>query len=224
MNLSILILFFFQMTCSNEATIGDRYLLSKNTVVISKPITNEIAGSAYRKRATQYQLANQFDTSKFAIIISESNKNDFDHEGSVHLEIHFDKNKNFREQKVELNMLLEKASEEYKFDSLKSIYSLWLPSLGDLDIIISKELENNNDIKLIQEDYWKLNAFLLTSSLSKEINDIFKKYNLTVKQFSIEHFSYFARPETLIRYSKIETNPNDFPTKIMEGAMWIYFD
>jgi len=224
MQISILLILFFQTACSNSPIGNDTTLLQKDTVVISKPITNEIAGSSYRKRATQYQIVNQSDTSKFSIILIESNKNEFDYDGSVHLDIHFDKNKSFQEQKEELNTLLNKASEEYKFDSLKSIFSLWLPSLGDLDIKTSKELENNKDIKLILKNYWKLNDFLLTSSLSKEINEIFKKYNLTVKQFTIEHFSYFATPETLKRYSKIETNPTAFPKNILEGAMWIYFD
>lgn len=207
----------------NKAADADRPLFLNDMVVISKTITNEIAGSAYRKRATQYRLANKSDTSQCTIIIIESNKNEFDHDGSVHLQIDFDKNKSYREQKAELAMLLETACKEYKFDSLKSIYSLWLPSLGDLNIKISKELETK-DVKLIRKNYWKLNDFLLTSSLSKEINDIFKKYKLRAKQFSIEHFGYYAGPETLKRYSKIETDPADFPAKIIQGAMWIYFD
>ena len=224
MKLSILLLLFFQTACGNPPAGLDTNLLPNDTLVISKPITNEIAGSAYRKRATQYQIAHQSDTSKFAIILIESNKNEFDHDGSVHLEFHFDKSKSFKEQKQELNILLVKASKEYKFDSLKSIYSLYLPSLGDLNIKVSKELEDNKDLKLIMKSYWKLNDFLLKSSLSKEINEIFKNYNLTVKQFTIEHFGYFAKPEIINKFSKIETDPNAFPTKIMEGGIWIYFD
>lgn len=224
MKLSILLILFFQAACGNSTASIDKTILPADTVVISKPITNEIAGSSYRKRATQYQVVYQSDTSNFSIIVIESNKNEFDHDGSVHFNFHFDKNKSFREQKEELYILLNKASQEYKFDSVKSIFSLWLPSLGDLNITFSKELENNKDVKLILKNYWKLNDFLLKSSLAKELNEIFKKFNLTVKQFTIEHFSYFAKPETLNRYSKIETNPTAFPSKIMEGAMWIYFD
>ena len=209
---------------SRNAYIAYTYPLLQDTLVISKPITDELAGSAYRKRATQYQIVTQFDTSKFAIIISESNKNDFDHEGSVYLYFRFDEKKSFREQKAELNMLIEKASEEYKFDSLKNIYFLDLVSLGDLNIDISRELENNKNQKLILKNYWKLNDFLLESSLSKEMNDIFKKYKLTVKQFTIEHFSYSPAFEILSRYGKIETKRIDFPAKIMIGTMWIYFD
>lgn len=221
---SILFVLFFNSVCGYASESTGTISFNKDTVVISKTITNEIAGSAYRKRATQYQVLSQSDTSRFAIILIESNKNEFDHDGSVHLKFHFDKNKSFREQKEELNILLDKASKDYKFDSLKSIFSLWLPSLGDLNITLSRELENNKDIKSIVKNYWKLNDFLLASSLSIELNEIFKKYNLSVKQYAIEHFGYFAKPGTLNRYSKIETNPAAFPKKIMEGSMWVYFD
>lgn len=221
---AILFLLFLS-TVFNRSTAGAvTPFLVNDTIVISKPITDEIAGSAYRKRATQYQFVHQADTSGFSIIFIESNKNDFDHEGTVYAELIFDRNKSIREQKEELAFLLNKASEEYEFDSLKSIFSLWLPNLGDLNIRASRELEMDKDKKLILKDFWKLNDFLLKSSLAKEMNEWFKKYNLTVKQFSIEHFNFSSKPETLRLDSKIETKPDYFPKSIMEGEMWVFFN
>lgn len=224
MKLTVLLIFILQIACGVPATNSDLKMTLNDTIVISKKITNEISGSAYRKKATQYQLINSFDTSKFSIIISESNSNEFDHAGSVYLELNFDKDKSFRQQKQELKVLLANASKEYKLDSLKSIYSIWTPTLGDLDLKVSKELESRKDIKKIQNNYWRLNDFLLNSSLSLEINDIFSQYKLTVKQYSIEHLSYYSKLEILKEYSKIETKPIDFPMEIIAGQMTIYFN
>jgi len=224
MKLTVLLIFILQIACGVPATNSDLKMTLNDTIVISKKITNEISGSAYRKKATQYQLINSFDTSKFSIIISESNSNEFDHAGSVYLELNFDKDKSFRQQKQELKVLLANASKEYKLDSLKSIYSIWTPTLGDLDLKVSKELESRKDIKKIQNNYWRLNDFLLNSSLSLEINDIFSQYKLTVKQYSIEHLSYYSKLEILKEYSKIETKPIDFQMEIIAGQMTIYFN
>ena len=222
MKSSLLLTSLIYLSCGLPSTKKDLEKTKNDTVVISKKITDEIAGSSYRKRATKFQLVNLMDTSKFSIIISESNNNEFDHEGSIYLEIYFDKNKNYKEQKQELKKILIEAARHYNLDSLKSIYSIWPPSLGDLNIKISKELENKNGLKAVPENYRKLCDFLLTSSLTQEMNDVFKDYKLIVKGYGIEHFGY-SDIETLKEYSKIESQPNTFPKKIITGDLTIYF-
>jgi len=223
MKFSILLTSLIYFSCGLPSTKKDLETTKNDTIVISKKITDEISGSAYRKRATKFQLVNQLDTSNFSIIISESNNNEYDNEGVVYLEIEFDKDKNYKQQKQELKKILIEASKHYKLDSLKSIYSIWLPSLGDLNVKVSKELENKNQLESIPENYNKPCDFLLKSSLTQEINDIFKDYKLTVKGYGIEHFGYYSTGNVIKEYSKIETKIYDFPRNVITGDLTIYF-
>ncbi len=217
----ILLIAFSSIVSWTKASILHSYFQVNDTLIITKSITNEIPGSAYRKRANLYQMVNKNDTSKFSIILLESNKNEFDNDGSVHLNIRFDKTKSFKEQKAELSLLLKYASKDYRLDSLKGIFALNMLSLGDLNIQTSKELVNQKNLAEILKSHKKLNSFLLKSSLSGEFNSIFERYHLAIKNYSIEHFGFGSDIGSLNKYSKIETNKTDLPTRIMRGAMWV---
>src|SRR5688572_9706355 len=76
------LILLFLLTTSYKASLGGPGPPSDDTMVISKSVIDKIFGSAYIKRATQYQIVNQQDTSKFLIIFTESIKTAFEQEGS----------------------------------------------------------------------------------------------------------------------------------------------
>ena len=118
----------------NPKLVQDNAILLQDTTVGSKIITDEIAGSAYRKSAKGYFLIIGKDTSKFTCIFSDSKDGKY-----VSLDfIGKDNQTSYRERMEHLRIILPFASKDYKMDSLKSIYFGRLVNNGDIAIELTK--------------------------------------------------------------------------------------
>jgi hypothetical protein len=225
---SIILLFTFIGVCISSHNYGrpnGNYACTKDsdTIVISKKITNQLAGGAYRKRATQYQIVIKEDTSSFGVAFTESNKNDFENEGCVNIRLGLSNKKSYKSQYFELAKIIEFASKEYNLDSLKSIYFLHLYNTGDLAIKISQLYYTRNYGKNFFEDYTIINQFFLESKITEDLNNLFTPYGLKVMCYNFEHpmlinYSY------IFKESIIETDKNEVPSKILDAILTIYFE
>jgi len=189
-----------------------------DTSIGRKEITDEIAGSAYRKRATAYFVIAGKDTSKYSCIFSES-KDD----GRVSLDLHIpysNSGLNYREREKEIKLLLPEAAKDFRFDSLYTVSFGRLLLSGDLAIEITREylVKYGADDKI--KDYAQVAAFLQGSELSRDVNELFKPYSLALDRVSIEKV-FFATREDLFKLSKIEKKQNEIPGKILDCILYV---
>ncbi|MBG9377905.1 hypothetical protein I5907_16815 [Panacibacter sp. DH6] len=200
----------------NPKPIQDNSIFLPDTTVGSKIITDEIAGSAYRKSAKGYFLIIGKDTSKFTCIFSDSKDGKY-----VSLDfIGKDNQTSYRERMEHLRIILPFASKDYKMDSLKSIYFGRLVNNGDIAIYLTK----NYRMKFGKSDkisnYSTISRFIEKSKLCSDINLIFKPYSISVKKVMVEKV-FFTSKKELNRTSKIETKPSEINDKILDCLTWI---
>jgi len=185
-----------------------------DTIIRSKLITDEIAGSAYRKRAKSYFLIVKSDTSDFRCIFAEAKEG-----GKVSLFLNLPYLKRtitYRQIKQELAMILPTASKDFNFDSLSSVSYGRLILSGDLAVIMSQEyLEKFGKNTMDQPDRKKIYNFMQRSELVQDLNFIFKPYSISVDQVYCEK-AFFTTKSELYWASKVETDSTLVPDKILD--------
>jgi hypothetical protein len=197
-------------TMENKATV--------DTIVGSKTITDEIAGSAYRKRATGYFVIIGKDTSDYTCILTESKDG-----GKVSIDLNIPYSKAeipYRKRLEELKTILPKAATDYNFDSLASISLGRLILSGDLAIDITKQYRQTFGTSNKLKDYKTVEQFLLKSKLSTDLDNLFKEYSISVDNVSIEKLFLTSRKE-LYWASKIETDTTNIPDRILDCMTYV---
>lgn len=179
----------------------------------SKIITDEIAGSAFRKRAIGYFVVSDKDTSDFTCIFYES-KDD----GKVRLDLNIPYLKAtmaYRQRMDELETILPKAAMDFDFDSLTSISFGRLILSGDLAIEVTKQYGQKFGTSDKVADYKTIELFLRESKLGSDLNGIFKPYSISVDNISLEKL-FFTTKKEIFWASKIESDSANVPDKILD--------
>jgi hypothetical protein len=193
-----------------------------NTIIGKKNVINEIAGSAYLKRATGYFIIAGKDTSDYRVIFTE-NKDD----GKVAIDAHYDKynkkGKLFAIRMEELTRILPEAQKDYNFDSLATISMGRLVSTGDLAIDITKSYIKKYGENYKISSYKDITDFLLSSELVASFNKLFKPYSITVTQIDAEKV-FFTTKRELYYSSLIEADSTGIPERILDCITWIYLE
>lgn len=187
-----------------------------------KMITNEMAGSAYRKRAIQYFAMAGRDTSGFRPIFTESSEN-----GSIGINLNLpytNKTETYAQRLNELKLILPKANEDFNLDSLYGMSVGRLILTGDLAIDITKEYKNKLGENEVIEyfDYKKVSAFLLESKLVVDLNSLFAPYSKSVENVIIEK-AFFAQKDELLKLSHVVRDTMEVPDKVLDCITWIKF-
>lgn len=190
--------------------------LTSDTLVGSKTITNEIAGSVYRKRATGYFLIANSDTSDFVCIFAESK-----HGGQVSMDIRFEKRSmTYRERMAELEKILPEAKKDFEFDSLRSLYLGRLVFNGDIAIDVTKQYQHRFGKTDNVVDLKTASQFLKESKLGTDLNELFNQYSISVDRVSPEKL-FFTTKRELYWASKVETDTTEIPDKILDCMTWV---
>jgi hypothetical protein len=200
---------FAQTTTKNELTI--------DTIIGSKTITDEIAGSAYRKRATGYFVIIDKDTSDYTCIFLESTDG-----GKVSIDLNIPYSKasmTYRQRLEELKIILPIAAKDYNFDSLTSVSFGRLILSGDLAVEVTQQYQQKFGISNKLESYVTVGQFLKESKLGEDLNDLFKPYLISVDKVSIEKL-FLTSQKDLLWASKVETDTTKFPDKILDCIAW----
>lgn len=201
---------FAQTTTENKVTI--------DTIVGSKTITNEIAGSAYRKKTIGYFVIVGKDTSDYTCIFTESKDG-----GKVSIDLNIPYSKaamTYRQRFAELKLILPKATTDFNFDSLTSINFGRLVLSGDLAVEITKQYRHKFGTSQKLESYATVEQFLKESKLGSDIDNLFKQYSISVDNVSIEKL-FLTSEEDLYWASKIETDTLIVPDKILDCMTWV---
>lgn len=211
--------------CSNEGQVNhtirnEKANKNNDTIIGSKNITDEISGSAYRKRATGYFVIIGNDTSDFTCIFTQSK-----YDGNIGIDLnipYLNTSMTYRQRLLELKTILTKAAKDYNFDALTSISFGRLILCGDLAIDITYQYRQkfgaSDTIKV--EDYRVVEQFLVTSKLSSDLNNLFKPYSILVDKVSIEK-PFFTTKKELYWASKVETDSTNTPDKILDCMIWV---
>jgi len=143
----LVIVFAFAIfsSCSNQSgkkqKNEEKIIIPLSEAAIGKKIiTNEMAGSAYRKRAIQYFAMAGQDTSGFRPIFTESSEN-----GAIGINLNLpytNKTETYARRLNELKLILPKAGEDFNLDSLYGMSVGRLIQTGDLAIDITKEYKS----------------------------------------------------------------------------------
>jgi hypothetical protein len=191
-----------------------------DTIIGKKTITNEIAGSAYRKRATGYFVIVKNDTSDFMPIFAQSKD---DNSIGIHLNLPYTKHtRTFVQRLSELKLILPLASNEFNFDAIKTISVGRLILTGDLAVDITTQYKNKfgDAERITTADYQRISDFLLESKLTSDLNELFKPYSISVETINIEKV-FFTTKSELSNYSKLDKDTTEIPERILDCVTWI---
>ena len=134
----------------------------------------------YSKSFSYYWLAGK-DTIDFFINVAEYEK-----DSTFHINIHHKKPLLFSTTLHKVNQSLPTIKNDFNITKLSSIYFNSLIYYLDLSKELSGEYEKKFGKKRVS--YQKLNEFLLSSSLTTQLNSFLHPLNKKVKRYSIEKF------------------------------------
>lgn len=221
------ILIIVLTSCTNkkrkEAVTQNEKNVTSDTLIGKVKITNEISGSAYRNRATGYFVITEKDSSNYVPIFTESKEN-----GNISIIQNLSyskKNRTYAQRLNELKLILQRAEQDYDIDSLTGMSLGRLILSGDLAVMLTKEFKNTfGDKKQITTtEYQKISNFLLESTLTRDLNIVFKPYQKAVKKIRIEK-AFFTNKKELIRYSHTEIDSSQIPENIIDFMIWVEFE
>jgi len=195
-----------------------------DTVVGSKIITDEMSGSAFRKKATSYFMIYPDDTSGFMPVFSESK----DDKGAVSLDMNIpyaNDNITYSRRIRELKTIVKEAAKEYNLDSLKTVSLGRLILTGDLAVELTEAWleqygDNGDHMAITTKDYPKISGFLLNSKLAADFNEVFEPFSLSVKKVIIEK-AFFTTSGELLNYCSLERDTAGIPGRILDCITWI---
>ena len=224
--LNFLFLLTLIISCSiknrNQTGKDEQVLNRQDTLVLQKIVTNEIAGSAYSKKAIEYSLVVKNDTLDFKPVFVESNE---DGMVSIYLNLPYaNKTQTYSQRTEVLKLILGKASEEFNFDSLSRLSVGRLILTGDLAIEITEQYKSRYDINenITTSDYNKISVFLLESRLTTDLNKLFHPYSKSVEKINIEK-AFFTTKNDLLKNSKVEKDTSEIPDRILDCIVWVSF-
>lgn len=203
---------------SNSSLIAQIESSKSDTIVGKKTITDEIAGSAYRKRAIGYFVINGKDTSKFTCIFIESKDS-----GKICIDLnlpYFKEGVTYKQIKKELQKILCVAKNDFNFNLLYSIHIGRLIQIGDIAIEVSKQYTDKFGFQKKITDYRKVESFLKESQLGKDFDNLLNPYSFVVSDISSEKVFFTSKRELLFR-SKVDTDTTKIPEKILDCMTWI---
>jgi hypothetical protein len=207
------------ISCNKKQNIqvqqNNENIVKLDTLVGSKVITDELAGSVYRKRAKSYFLFCGRDTSDFTCYLEEA-KDD----GKVIIDLRFERTMSYRQQMSQLRELLTEAVKDFSFDSLGTIFIGRLVNTGDLAVAISRQVIDERAAIREFHDYDLVKAILLRSKITSDFNRLLRPYNRSVAGFSVEKV-FFTDKKELFLNSKIESDSLEIPDKILDCITWM---
>ncbi|MFC5284736.1 hypothetical protein [Pedobacter alpinus] len=211
MNLGILIL--LSIACSQNKQEDSLKTAPTDTIIGSKNIKDEIAGSAYRNKAMGYFVIIGKDTSDFTCIFTESKS------GKINIDLNIPylrKTMTYRQRLKEIKLILPEASKSFNFDSLNYVSYGRLVQSGDLAIEITQEYKRKHGtFKNLFTNYNKFEEFLITSKLGRDLDNILKPYQISISSVSIEKL-FFTTKKDLFWASKVEADSTEIPERILD--------
>ena len=207
---------------TNQAMKTDRMIVP-DTIILSKNMIGEVAGSAYLKKAREYFAVIKNDSSDFTPVFKESKEN-----GKVDIDLYLpysNQTGTYAQRMDEFKLILAVASKDFSFDSLNSISVGRLILTGDLAIDITNDyvIKFGQDNTIATSDYSKISDFLFNTKLASDFNRLFGNWSKKVNKIIIEK-AFFTTKEDLLNNSCVETDKSGMPDYILDCIVWVKFD
>jgi hypothetical protein len=228
MRSTILLLSIIGMGChsgkpGDHARSSAMEAVKADTMVVSVRARQEMAGSAFRERATSYFVVNGRDTSDFRCVFAESDEGG---KITVFMKTPYSGSKtSYRQRMDEMKRILPVAAAEYNFDSLTSLGLGRLVETGDLAEKVTREYitKYGNNYTLRLKDYKPVADFLKESDLGKDLDALFLPYSVSVKAVVIEKL-FFTTKEELFRTGTLECDSSAIPGRILDCITWVLLE
>jgi len=205
-----------------QATLNAPDIPVMDTIVGKMDIIDDIAGSAYLKRATGYFVIANGDTSDYKVEVSEQKSDNM-----VCIDIRYNPYRNksgkgYKERLLELQSILEVALKEYSPGPTVSVGIGRLINTGDLAIDVTKEdiQQYGDDYDVWVNEYKKISSFLLRSKLGRDMDSLFGPYNLCTEEISVEKV-FFSTSKELYGYTIPGTGQKNAPDRILDCITWV---
>lgn len=193
------------------ATISD-------TLIVKQKITDELAGSVYRKRATCYFLVVKGDTSVYRPVFMESRT-----EGRVSLVLDFYSTLTYEEHLAQLRVLLPDAAQDYNFDSLGTVYMGRLVEMGSLAVDLTNEYLTvfGGYGSSATTAYPEIAEFMTQSRLGRDMDELFRPYDLHVSGASVEKV-FFTPLKASSAIHAERYHQTNIPDRLLDASTWFY--
>jgi hypothetical protein len=171
-------------------------------------VTKVIPGSEHIRKAYSYFVIKGADTSTFRCHFSE-----WKADSTLFFVAKFSKTMTYKQQRQELAMIIAEASHDFNLKMLNTIGIGRLITTGDLAAKVTSQFAA---IGYKEE----LNAFLLHSALTDDVNTLLNPYGAKVKEVVTEKQEYMPRKE-LTKYSILETSIATIPAEIIDCVVYL---
>lgn len=214
----IFALLLVAMACQSKdkpTTLTESLPMEPDTLVLRFDVNEELAGSAYREKATGYLMIVDGDSTLFFPAFTKAKK-----DGHINLILGLHPSLTFYDQMSQLNTILPYAAQDYNFDSLTGLFVGRMVQTGDLAIQVTNEYLDTfgGYASTATSEYDTIASFLMTSRLGREFNQLFNPYKLKVRGTSVEKVFYTELPKAFKIDSTLHTG---FPEKVLDAMVWV---
>lgn len=161
----------------------------------------------YSKSYTYYWLVGK-DTLDFSVTVDE-----YKRDSTLHLDIYHRQPILFTEVLKKIIECIPSIKEDFYFSKLNSFHFRNIIYYRDL----AKDLSNEYEKRFGQRDisYEKLNRFLLSSNLTKQLNNIVSPFDKRVKGYNIEKFHLIDKESFDYYLSNVDLT--EYPEFVIDG-------
>jgi hypothetical protein len=213
---SLFLLFFScnDTNSHNSSEKNDTQKIRSDTIVKVLVIPDEIAGTGYIEK--EYFVVIKSDTSTCSSIITKnkstgkvSMKYKHDPYGKIPYSFSLDdtvavaegvpikkmiKKLSYKDQIRELQLILNYASKDFKFNRLSNV-SFMMSSIDGLPESITKQYLNKYGEKFADAGNEKAANLIKGANLTEDLNKILARYSLSIKNIYIDGLAYYARQD-----------------------------
>ncbi|MDW3208421.1 MAG: hypothetical protein R8N23_01040 [Reichenbachiella sp.] len=200
---------------STKEEVSESSPVETESIILRFNVNEELAGSAYREKATGYLMVLDGDSTLFFPAFTKSKK-----EGRVNLILGLHPSLTYHEQMKHLKTILPYASKDYNFDSLSGVFVGRLVQTGDLAIQVTNEYLNDfgGYTSTATSEYDTIASFLAASQLGRDFDQIFAPYDMAVTGTSVEKVFYTELYESIKIDSALHSQ---WPEKILDAMVWV---
>ena len=188
---------------------------SNDIIVLKENIPLDLNNQQLKINTLSYSIVTKNKKSDYEILIS--NRKNY---RGVSIYTNYDlrkgkKGKTYKERLNEFEYILNTAKNDFKLDSLTSIYIGRLISNGDLAINLTALYNNTFGRHSNVSDYNKISNLLMNSKLVHDFNILLEPYSKKISDVNLEKIT-FSTKQDLISSSVLSTDTVNVPSRILD--------
>jgi len=188
----------------------------QDTTVVGWVNLHEMPGNIYLSRSMRYFLKIGADSSRFQCILHESKENK-----KLGMDLRLaNGSMTWEQQMKELEKMMPVITKEFFPDSLTSISLGRLHQTGDACAEATRLYREKVTTSKKIPTYKLISQFLLFTTLTSRLNEVFAPYGLKVKSYNLEKV-FFMPKNAIIANTRFEKAEKDIPDFLMDAIVWV---